>query len=198
MQQSRNDPPASGRPWPQYDNNYVWLYLFQTGPSQEDLSRLQHLRYRLRIIFQPSICMSPVFPAKVKCRSARFANIGHLRFTSCYRLVSLLRQQSGCVLHLKGSNHGWCWCVLLSCGLEALVRMLSCPWAPLRDPARHVFALSGNKMRPTNPNAHPFGNGADVETHREENLIDVATRGCSQFCIFGSAWLCDEDATRKV
>ena len=38
-----------------------------------------------------------------------------------------------------------------------------------------------SKMRPSNPNAHTYVNGTDVETRREENLIDVATRGCSQF-----------------
>ena len=44
-------------------------------------------------------------------------------------------------------------------------------------------------MQPTNPNAHMYvsGPGTDLETHREEKLIDVATRGYSQCCIFGRA-----------
>ena len=39
-----------------------------------------------------------------------------------------------------------------------------------------------NKMQPTNPNAHTYVNGTDVETHREENLIDVATRVATRGC----------------
>ena len=45
-----------------------------------------------------------------------------------------------------------------------------------------------NKMQPTNPNAHTYVNGTDVEKHREENL----------FRIFGPARLCDEDAKCEV
>jgi hypothetical protein len=57
---------------------------------------------------------------------------------------------------------------------------------------------TGNKMKPTNPHAHTYVSGTGVERHREENLIDGATRGCGPLHIFGTAWLCVEDATCEV
>ena len=44
------------------------------------------------------------------------------------------------------------------------------------------YAVSKNKMQPTNLNAHTYANGTNVEKHRKENLMDVATLLRNPFC----------------